>query len=479
MAIEWQLPCCPTHSESRLAWENDATVGLRQICLMLHLGIAEKAGFRSRYGLSDKPDKHRLIGLLQRSRHARSTDPRDRAFAFLNLCREQERQALRPDYTETVAETYTRIARFFVSQGEASRLLCNAFLSDSTLQLATRIPDWSLSNIPFENIAPEINLLTDMDEQWPCAGGKEGEFSLSDTCNILQVQAYRIGQISCLSPIRRYCESPPPEASDDNLELVNNTRNPGSLYTQEENQDRPCTSPQLQPEDTPIKHLHFSVRFEEGDNTQRIDDKLQQWPVLWRCLEQITAHVMESTAYPDEDKKDVIWRTMTCERKVGTNSRAPPEYYQDWKTYCEVTRMAYLPGQLTERVKELTFPLPENAEMRKRIQCPKYCAEGIRRDAELMWEQYERFGRAARRFCFQLRESMTSTGIVSMVPQRTEVGDFIVVIKGVCVPMVLREVNGFYGRFQVVGQAYCHGFMNGEILQRSEAEFEFNTIFLI
>ncbi|PMD42832.1 hypothetical protein L207DRAFT_391814, partial [Hyaloscypha variabilis F] len=73
--------------------------------------------------------------------------------------------------------------------------------------------------------------------------------------------------------------------------------------------------------------------------------------------------------------------------------------------------------------------------------------------------------RAAARFCFQLRESMTSTGIVSMVPHRTEVGDFIVVIKGVCVPMVLREVNGFDGRFQVVGQAYCHGFMNGEILQ--------------
>ncbi|KAE9362599.1 HET-domain-containing protein, partial [Stipitochalara longipes BDJ] len=109
VAIEWQLPCC----------------------------------FRRRHSLSDRPDKHRLIGLLERSRHARSTDPRDRAFAFLNLCREQERQSLRPDYTETVAETYTRIARFFVSQGEASRLLCNAFLSDSTLQLPTWIPDWS------------------------------------------------------------------------------------------------------------------------------------------------------------------------------------------------------------------------------------------------------------------------------------------------------------------------------------------------
>ncbi|KAE9362600.1 hypothetical protein N431DRAFT_358359 [Stipitochalara longipes BDJ] len=64
-----------------------------------------------------------------------------------------------------------------------------------------------------------------------------------------------------------------------------------------------------------------------------------------------------------------------------------------------------------------------------------------------MWERYERFGRAARRFCFQLRESMTSTGIVSMVPHQTEVGDFVVVIKGVCVPMVLREVNGFDGSF--------------------------------
>jgi hypothetical protein len=40
---------------------------------------------------------------------------------------------------------------------------------------------------------------------------------------------------------------------------------------------------------------------------------------------------MNSKAYPDDDKKDIIWRTMICEREISTARRAPPEYYDDWK----------------------------------------------------------------------------------------------------------------------------------------------------
>ena len=84
---------------------------------------------------------------------------------------------------------------------------------------------------------------------------------------------------------------------------------------------------------------------------------------------------MGSTAYPDNDKKEVIWRTMICEREIGTARRAPPEYYDDWKSYCEVTRMFYLPGSFKQRVKEISFDFHGDQKSRTQVKGPKYMEE--------------------------------------------------------------------------------------------------------
>src|SRR6201999_1527535 len=70
--LEWRLPCLPVHSENQDMWGDNASRSIRQIWLLLNLGIREK-GY-----LAPTPKGHRLISLLERSRHARSTDPRDR-----------------------------------------------------------------------------------------------------------------------------------------------------------------------------------------------------------------------------------------------------------------------------------------------------------------------------------------------------------------------------------------------------------------
>jgi hypothetical protein len=454
-----------------------AVVGLRQILMMLHLGICDKEDFPRRTHLTARPKEYRLIGLLERSRHARSTDPRDEVFAFLNLCREEERRSLCPDYMETVAETYARVARVLINRGEAPRLLCNAFLSDSTLQLPSWIPDWSLNNLPLENIAPDINPRTDTEEEWPCAGGNKGEFALNETCDVLQALAYKIDQISYLGPIYKFRENPSITPFDDEHELANTIeRILRCRNTPAVNQFTSRESTNSKSPDEAIKELLSPARSEEAANTQRTEDELLQSPVLWSYLSEITTHVTNSTAYSNEDKKEIIWRTMICEREIGTSHRAPPEYYGDWKTYCEVVKMLYLPGSFKQRLKQISWPPHGNQESGTKAQCPKYTEETAPSDASLILDAYERFQRAAHRLCFQLRAGMSSTGLVDMVPHRTEIGDFIVIIKGVCVPFVLRRVDGFDDRFQVVGQAYFYGFMNGEVLQRSALEFD--TIFL-
>jgi hypothetical protein len=57
-----------------------------------------------------------------------------------------------------------------------------------------------------------------------------------------------------------------------------------------------------------------------------------------------------------------------------------------------------------------------------------------------------------------------------MVPHRTQRGDVVVVIKGVSVPMVLRLEGE--DRFKVVGQAYFHGFMDGEVFEMDDMKEE-------
>lgn len=60
------------------------------------------------------------------------------------------------------------------------------------------------------------------------------------------------------------------------------------------------------------------------------------------------------------------------------------------------------------------------------------------------------------------RLMVTRRGEVGMAPCRTRVGDAVVVLFGCSIPLVLRRV-GAMEAWQVVGEAYVHGLMNGEV----------------
>ncbi|SPO03685.1 uncharacterized protein DNG_06368 [Cephalotrichum gorgonifer] len=84
-----------------------------------------------------------------------------------------------------------------------------------------------------------------------------------------------------------------------------------------------------------------------------------------------------------------------------------------------------------------------------------------------------RYGRALDvqegRKCF-----ITPSGYVGLGPGEMEAGDFVVVLKDASVPMVLRpdiSDSSGHGQFTYVGEAYCYGIMDGEIMeQRREDE---------
>jgi hypothetical protein len=64
---------------------------------------------------------------------------------------------------------------------------------------------------------------------------------------------------------------------------------------------------------------------------------------------------------------------------------------------------------------------------------------------------------------------VTSNGRIGLgVEQSIEVGDRICIFHGVSVPFVLAETTE--GRFKIAVQAYIHGIMSGELIDRFEAE---------
>ena len=59
---------------------------------------------------------------------------------------------------------------------------------------------------------------------------------------------------------------------------------------------------------------------------------------------------------------------------------------------------------------------------------------------------------------------VTKQGYVGTVPNLTEVGDTVAILKGGCVPFILRNSVTRPGAFRLVGECYVHGMMNGEAL---------------
>jgi hypothetical protein len=129
-----RLPFTLRLSEISSMNTHPVSYGVAQFNLLMEMGLCEI--------ICEKDDSWSLIDILERSRHASCTDPRDRVFALLNISNDKPPLGLQPDYTGTVSDTYKKTARALVAIGQGHRLLRNAWMSDSQLELPSWVPDW-------------------------------------------------------------------------------------------------------------------------------------------------------------------------------------------------------------------------------------------------------------------------------------------------------------------------------------------------
>jgi len=74
------------------------------------------------------------------------------------------------------------------------------------------------------------------------------------------------------------------------------------------------------------------------------------------------------------------------------------------------------------------------------------------------------------------RFAISQKGYFALVPRGTQHGDSIVVFEGACVPFVLRSMQNGEEGYELLGEAYVHGIMQGEALRMPDMKFEDVTL---
>lgn len=104
-----------------------------------------------------------------------------------------------------------------------------------------------------------------------------------------------------------------------------------------------------------------------------------------------------------------------------------------------------------------------------RARDPKATMESVRQRAER--ERLGQLGYEYRASMYRMwgkRAFLTKKGYLGMGPDESKAGDVVVIFCGGRIPFVLRPVRR--GRFRYLGEAYCHGVMDGEIVGKEQTK---------
>lgn len=173
--------------------------------------------------------------------------------------------------------------------------------------------------------------------------------------------------------------------------------------------------------------------------------------------------------HPSQPLGEAVWRTLIGDRTLSARP-APASCGQTVRTMSTFLRTVeeldpgfgdaatFLTSESPSRIRNLLGFTPERQEELRR--------------ALSKFSQFEflfDFGVGSVTFMF----CVTEKGYVAMVPHASEPGDTMCLVFGVGTPVVLRATRGDDvaangDQYQLVGDAYIHGVMDGEALGRGE-----------
>ncbi len=412
ISIMARLPLAVDESGTDMGQGLPEGCAITQIQLMLDLGL----------GWDGKPKDPRLIDLLQRSRQSLVSNPSDHVYSLLGLASDDCQAKIAIDYKESLADTYRRIAKAIVDQGDGHKLLYNIYGLDSNPDLPSWVPDWSCQRVPLFSLAPiPIGPATITDFPYVCAGGNKANLQMTQNGDALICKGYIVDVIK---------------------EVIYDPSN-------DELQERL--------EDLFVKNYVLDDRL----STEGSDDG-STCDFVTGCLREMAALLDHHSVYPPDKLGEIIWRTAICNRQLSRQLRAPESYASLYKSFMTfITRKKLLKygiskiseeqrSQLVGLNKEFGF-IPD--EVTTAFTYPLTAGEENEADLFNTW---------AYSFCSQMRRCSTQGGYLAQVPKDAVAEDVICIISGAVVPFALRPIDKGY---RLIGQCYLHGYMEGEVFR--------------
>jgi hypothetical protein len=163
---------------------------------------------------------------------------------------------------------------------------------------------------------------------------------------------------------------------------------------------------------------------------------------------------------PDHvDVPDTIWRTL-CADRDERGERAPYFYQAAMLHLLEISSGHWESDSLPHLLDEMSSIDPEEV---LDLEMPEYVEQFLMVIRDVIWN----------RRTFRLKWKNNASKIsVGLAPQDAKVGDQVCILYGCTVPVVLRQLTHATdgSSWHLIGDAYVHGIMDGEVISSSSSE---------
>jgi hypothetical protein len=348
------------------------------------------------------------LELLEMFRCARSTLQRDRLFCLLGLSTDGNDEAFAPDYTAPFEAIVRRFASGFVRKGHILDLIHNAGMGSEPARFPSWIPNWTVPK------PPGLRSLAARGMPAKASPSPTAVWKLEPQSDEITILATRVDKITVVSTTQNTAEDDEAYAHLQEAEkILESRRVPNANILKWKVPVAGCRYP--------AGTSATSSMQDDMDGSYRAFMEYYQWK---RPPQATGGASSRRTAAAPEAAAD--WTDVKSKRKKNKKARS--------QVSSEVTAA------------EPQDPLQPNDAVAAslRIQSQAYLA--ALRDDTLR----------------DRRMVVTERNFAGLAPANVRVGDVIAVFDGGMVPFVIRGSEWRRGAFQLVGECFVEGFMEGE-----------------
>lgn len=397
-----------------------------------------------------------------------ASDPRDTVYALLSIAKNDNSYRnvstlsrpnnnitpLAPDYNKTIEEVYRNFTQFCIETSRSIDIICRHWAPFRRKASATtepiriignkkrkekrnvKMPSWvpSLDGSPFGNPESALNGRVHGDslvghpdrKNYNAAGGKEADVRFEEINSTMSPGKCILGcSISCIragiaktkGSLENESSSLPPSPSVSEFASVGAFTN-----TATEN-------------NTPSVVFFLYVKGFQVDVVQKVSSRIAGGLLLRESL------IMGGWDDPEDlnEVPEALWRTLVADRSPEGGN--PPTWYHRACLNCFARSTST--GDIDTGA---LIANPRSSSIMTKF---------LRRVQSVVWNR-------------QFLKSKTRD-FFGLAPMGTEVGDIICILFGCSVPVILREHRSLVGEieyYELIGEAYVYGLMDGEALHK-------------